>query len=65
MLIYVCMAAFLLFAFMWMIEALEKRQARDRKKARRRLKSELSNVTWDEATDFDEEPLTLRDWDEP
>lgn len=65
MLIYVCMAAFLLFAFMWMIEALEKRQERDRKKTRRQLKSKLSSVTWDEATDSDQEPLTLRDWESP
>ena len=65
MLMWLSISAILLYAFIWMAEALEKRQERDRKKTRRQLKSKLSSVTWDEATDSDQEPLHLRDWESP
>lgn len=64
MLIYLCVFAFLLFAFMWMVEALNKRQARDRAECRRRLRARLSSVKWDEPTNSADEPLALRDWED-
>ena len=64
MLIYVCVFALLLFAFMWMVESLNRRQTRDREECRRRLRSRLSSVKWEEPTDSADEPLTLGDWED-
>jgi hypothetical protein len=65
MIIYVCLAAFVLFAFMWMVEAMEQRQARNQRQIRRRLRSALYNVRWEEDANGGEAPPLLRDWDQP